>query len=92
MSKFFDRRLLTEAQAHRAGLALTIGLGALGGAATVGGAFALSRAVDAAFLGGLDLMLFDHTEAHRVYFCRRIESEGGLKDAERALRRSVHCR
>ncbi len=55
MSKFFDRRLLTEAQAHRAGLALTIGLGALGGAATVGGAFALSRAVDAAFLGGLDL-------------------------------------
>ncbi len=56
MSEFFDRRLLNEAQEHRAGLALTIGLGALGGAATVGGAFALSRAVDDAFLGGLDLV------------------------------------
>ncbi len=55
MSKFFDRRLLTEAQEHRLGLALTIGLGALGGVATVGGAFALSRTVAGVFLGGLDL-------------------------------------
>ncbi len=92
MSKFFDRRLLQETQQHRAGLALTIALGALGGAATVGGAFALSRIVDAAFLDGRDFMLFDHTEVRRVYFCRGLESEGGLKDVERPLRRSVHCR
>ena len=55
MARFFDRRLLQQARAERLGLALTVALGALGGAATVGQAFALSRAVDGAFLAGLDL-------------------------------------
>ncbi|MCX7668555.1 MAG: thiol reductant ABC exporter subunit CydD, partial [Anaerolineae bacterium] len=55
MARFFDRRLFQQARAERWGLALTVALGAIGGAATVGQAFALSRAVDAAFLGGLDL-------------------------------------
>lgn len=53
--RFFDRRLLQQAHAERLGLALTVALGALGGAATVGQAYALSRAVDGAFLGGRDL-------------------------------------
>lgn len=55
MSRFFDRRLLQEAQQQRGGLALTIALSALGGAATVGQAFALSQAVAGVFLGGRDL-------------------------------------
>ncbi len=55
MSRFFDRRLLHEAQPQRLLLGLTIALGVLGGAATVGQAWALSRAVDGAFLRGLDL-------------------------------------
>ncbi len=55
MSRFFDRRLLHEARPQRLLLGLTIALGVLGGAATVGQAWALSRAVDGAFLRGLDL-------------------------------------
>ncbi len=55
MARFFDRRLLQQAHTERLGLALTVALGALGAAATVGQAFALSRAVDGVFLGGRDL-------------------------------------
>lgn len=55
MSRFFDRRLLQQAQSARADLIVTVALGALGGAVTVVQALALSRAVDGAFLRGLDL-------------------------------------
>ncbi len=55
MPRFFDRRLLRQASSERLLLALTVGLGALAGLATVGQAAALSRAVAGAFLGGLDL-------------------------------------
>ncbi|MEJ5200410.1 MAG: thiol reductant ABC exporter subunit CydD, partial [Anaerolineae bacterium] len=55
MARFFDRRLFEQARSERLGLVLTVALGAIGGAATVGQAYALSRAVDGAFLAGLDL-------------------------------------
>ncbi len=49
--RLFDRRLLGEARRARFGLALTVGLGALGGVLTVLQARALSHAVDQVFLG-----------------------------------------
>ncbi len=55
MSRFFDRRLWQQARTERLLLGLTVALGALGGLATVGQAFALSQAVAGAFLGGRDL-------------------------------------
>ncbi|MCX7707500.1 MAG: ABC transporter transmembrane domain-containing protein, partial [Anaerolineae bacterium] len=60
MSKFFDRRLLKEAQGHRLGLGLTIALSALAGILTVGQAAALSRAVADVFLGDSDLAGIQH--------------------------------
>ncbi len=55
MSKFFDRRLLKEAQERRLGLGLTVALSALAGILTVGQATALSHAVAAVFLANSDL-------------------------------------
>ncbi len=60
MSRFFDRRLLREAQEHRFGLGLTIALSALAGILTVGQAATLSRAVADVFLGGSDLAGIRH--------------------------------
>jgi ATP-binding cassette subfamily C protein CydCD len=53
--RLFDRRLLGEARRARFGLALTVGLGALGGVLAVLQARALSRAVGQVFLGGQTL-------------------------------------
>jgi ATP-binding cassette subfamily C protein CydD len=50
-----DRRLLGQAQAARRDLALTIGLGTLGGAVVVGQAWLLSRVVSGVFLDGQSL-------------------------------------
>jgi ATP-binding cassette subfamily C protein CydD len=50
-----DRRLLRDARAARADLALTVGLGLLAGIVLVGQARVLSRVIGRAFLGGRSL-------------------------------------
>ncbi len=55
MSRFFDGRLLREAQPARAFLALSVMAGAAAGLLIVLQARSLARAVDGAFLRGLDL-------------------------------------
>ena len=53
--RFFDTRLFALARRERLGLALTIGLGGLGGALAVLQAQALSRTISGVFLRGLRL-------------------------------------
>ncbi len=53
--KFFSPHLLQQARSSRAALALTIGLGCVGGAFTVAQAWLLSAVINAVFLEGAEL-------------------------------------